>query len=670
MRALRALALTGALVVLMSAGMAGAASATDPVTLGSAYVLDQAGVMSSGDEASANSRLKDLYSSSGVDLYVVLVDQFTNPASSEDWANQVASANGLGPKQYLLAISTQGRQYYLSADSSGPLSPSQVTSIEDSIKAPLSSGDYLGAITTAANGIQSDVGGGGGGGFLTGFLIFVVIAVVVVLVIVLVVRSRRRKKATTGGGAAPTAQDELAGLDTKELERRAGSALIATDDAVKTSEQELGFAKAQFGDDSTVEFEGALTQAKANLDQAFALKQKLDDAIPDTEEERRAWNAQIVQLCEAANQGLDEKAAAFDDLRKLEQNAPEALSRTQQTQAAAAAAIATAAQHLQTLQASYAPEALATIVDNVDQATQRLDFAAQQLASAQTAIGAGNGGEAAVSIRAAEEAVGQATLLEQAIDKLGTDLADGEKHAAALIQELEADVAAASAMPDPNGQLAGVISATTQQIDAAKADLAGTQKRPLATLKALEAINQQIDGYVQGQRDAQAQAQRSQQMLGQLMLQAQAQVSAAEDYITARRGAIGADARTRLAQAGAELVQAQQLQSSDPTTALQHAQRANQLAGEALQYAQNDVGSFQNQGGGMLGGGGGGGGGGMLGAVLGGVLINSLLSGGGGGGGGMFGGGGSSGSGGGGGGFSPGSFGGGGTRSRRGGGRF
>ena len=53
-------------------------------------------------------------------------------------------------------------------------------------------------------------------------------------------------------------------------------------------------------------------------------------------------------------------------------------------------------------------------------------------------------------------------------------------------------------------------------------------------------------------------------------------------------------------------MQAQQLQTANPEQALQLAQRANQLAGQAIQYAQNDVGAFQGRRlGGMLGGGGG-----------------------------------------------------------------
>ena len=108
-----------------------------------------------------------------------------------------------------------------------------------------------------------------------------------------------------------------------------------------------------------------------------------------------------------------------------------------------------------TLAASYAPEALATVADNPEQARQRIAFADEQLAAAQAAIGAGKGGEAAVGIRAAEEAVGQAVLLQDAIDKLGRDLAEGEQSAAALIAELEQDIAAASALPDPDGRVAG-----------------------------------------------------------------------------------------------------------------------------------------------------------------------------------------------------------------------
>lgn len=665
MRLRWAAALASAAVVAVTAIGGSAALATPPVTLGSAYVLDDSDVLSSAEEAEAEQRLEQLKADTGLDLWVVYVDEFTDPSDSGEWALQTATDNGLGSTQYLLAIATESRQYNLSADSAGPLSEQQLVEIDAQVQSVLREGDWLGAVDAAADGMTAAKTGSGSG--LTWVLVVVAVGVGILLLVVFL---RRRRKTVGAGGPAGTAVPEVS---LEELARHAASALVETDDAVKTSAQELGFAKAQFGDAATVEFEQALAQAKAALDEAFTLKQQLDDETPDSEQDQRAWNTRIIALCEQANALLDEKAADFDELRKLEQNAPEALARVQQEHAKAEASLDGAAARLQVLRSSYAPEALATVADNPEQARQRLEFAQEQLTLAQAAIGGGKGGEAAVSIRAAEEAVGQAVLLENAIGKLADDLAAGEQSAAGLIAELEQDISTARALPDADGRVAAAIASTMQQIDAARANLSGPAKRPLLTLQSLEAANAQIDALVQGIRDAEAQAQRARSMVGQLIMQAQAQVSTAEDYITARRGAVGAQARTRLAEAGAALVRAQQLQTSDPQQAMQHAQRADQLAGQAIQLAQNDVGGFD--GGGMFGGGGsqGGGNGGMLGAVLGGILINSMMGGGGRSSGGLGGGlGGSLGGmlGGGRGGIRPGSFGGGGTRARRGGGRF
>ena len=673
-----ALALTTAAALLLGSsaalfGAAAAASATDPVTLAGSRVLDVSDVLSDAQEGDLDTSLRGLSSTSGVDLWVAYVPTFTNPSASDDWANQTAQRNGLGPNQYLLAVSTDGRQFYLSGDSAGPVSENQLGAIEQQrIQPALANGDWAGAAMAARDGLADAVSGGsggtdgGGGSGIWGILLVVVLLAVAALVIVIVVRSRRRAGVGGRSGGAVTDSagpaDPLAGVSTDELGRRAASALVATDDAIKTSEQELEFARAQFGDAAAAEFQTALSHAKEDLDRAFALKQQLDDRTPDTEADTRAWNAQIIDLCTHANGELDEKAKAFDELRQLEQNAPEALARIRAEHDAVAARQEAAAASLAALQRAYAAEALATIADDPAQAAERLTFAQEHLAAAEREITAGDGASAAVEIRSAEAAVAQADQLQKAIDKLGADLARGETDAAALIADIEQDLAAAAALPDSDGRLAPVVAATRQQVDAAKALLTGSAKRPLFALEGLQKANAQIDALLAGVRDAQAQAQRQGAQLNLLLNQAQGQVSAAEDYITSRRGAIGAQARTRLAEAGASLVQARQLQQSDPAQALQYAQRANDLAAQAIQSAQNDVGAFS-------GGSSGGGGGNVMGAVLGGILINSLLNGGGRGGGG-FGGGGFGGGGRSGGGMSPGSFGGGGTRSRRGGGRF
>ncbi|MFF1571953.1 TPM domain-containing protein [Leifsonia sp. NPDC058292] len=671
-----------ALALIMGAPLA--ASAQDPVELGSGHVVDQAGVVSPSDEKVIANAAAELYKDHQIDLYVVYVDQFTNPSQAADWANQTAENNNLGPKDYLLAVSTDGRAYYLSGDSEGPVSDDQLSQIENNdIEPKLKAGDWSGAAVAAANGLGDAVGGGSGG---SGFFWFFLIAIVVVgLIIFFVVRSRSKKKATTGGTATSgpaTPQSELQTMPIAELERRAGSALVLTDDAVRTSEEELGFATAQYGAQSVVPFQAALDTAKAQLTDAFKLKQKLDDAEPDSEQQTREWNAQIVQLCAAANDALDKQADAFDDLRALEKRIPEASAEIQTAAAEVQGRIAPATATLTALGERYTDASLATVHDNIAQASERLSFVTTALAAAKQKSDAGDASAAAIGVRAAEESVDQAKLLLDAVDRLGHDLATTQQTIDATIAELESDVAAARALAaagDPQGTIAGAVAATEQTLTDVTAKVAAGRVNPLEIRQRLEAANQSIDGVLQGVRDAQQQTQRAQSSLQQTLLSAKSRVSAGEDFITARRGAVGPEARTRLAEAGRLVVQAEAAAADDPVSALAQAQRADQLAEQAIQLAQQDVGGFQPSSGGLGGlfgggtSGGGGGGNGAMGAILGGILINSVL--GGGGGGGLFGGGGGGGRTGGGrigggGGFSPGSFGGGGTRSRRGGGRF
>lgn len=662
-----------ALVLALVCVPATAASATPPVDLGSGYVLDDAGVLSSADADAAEERLTQLRAETGVDLWVVFVDTFTDPDSSEAWANETADRNGLGPTQYLMAVAVDSRQFYISGDSEGPVTFDQLGAIEQQdVQPALAAEDWLGAVDAAAAGITAATGngaggtggsdGGSGGGILTVILAIAAVGAAIAVIVVFV----RRRRSGVGGGAVGTSGPPS--VPTSELTRRAASALVEMDDAIRTSTQELGFATAQFGEAATEEFSRVLAEARADLDKAFEIQQTLDDETPDSDAEVRAATTRIIELCEGAGARLDDKAEAFDELRRLEQNAPEALARVQEEREQVLGALATADATLARLRGSYADEALAAVADNPAQARSRIEFADEQIAIATAAIGAGRGGVAAVGIRAAEEAVSQARLLEQAVETLAVDLVEGERGAQALITELERDIVTASTLPDGDGRVAAAIAATRTQIDTARENLAGTARRPLAMLQGLESVDTQIDAVVQGVRDAEAAAQRARQMLAQHLLQAQAQVSAAEDYITARRGGVGAEARTRLAEAGASLVRAQQLQAADPAQALQQAQRAEQLAAQAMQRAQADVGAFS------AGPAQGGGGNGMMSAVLGGIVINSLLGGGssrgssggfGGGFGGFSGGGGRSG-----GGMRPGSFGGGGTRGRRGGGRF
>ena len=87
MRARWALGLTTAIAVLVLSS-AGVASATPPVTLSTGYVFDDVDALSAAEESQAQIRLDQLKSDTGLDLWVVYVDEFTNPSSAEDWASR------------------------------------------------------------------------------------------------------------------------------------------------------------------------------------------------------------------------------------------------------------------------------------------------------------------------------------------------------------------------------------------------------------------------------------------------------------------------------------------------------------------------------------------------------------------------------------------------------
>lgn len=637
--ALAAAAVTSALVVLS----APAALATDPVTLDPGFVTDDAGVLDQSEKQAVEDRLEQLSEASSVELFVVFVDDFTAPSDSIQWADTVADDNGLGSDQYLLAVAVEGRNYYISAASDGPLSGGKLDAIEDEILPQMRDEDWSGAIMTAADEIQGD----GGAGALRATLIVIGIVVLGLLVwlVIALVRRARRNAAIRARGAMPEKpdpNDPFSTLTDEQVQTQAGAALVRADDAITSSREELGFAVAQFGEAATAEFSGAVETAKAKMSEAFDLKQKLDDEIEDTIHDRRAWHIRIIQLCDEIDDVLEDNAEAFDELRELEQNAPRELERVRGERAAIDPVLAGAGAALANLAATYDQQALGTVTDNPAQAAERAALADRSIAGAAQAIADGRTGEAAFAIRTAEQSVAQAAQLVKAITDLGADLGRIESQAQALMAELQADIAAARQLPDATGTIAGVAAATAQQLQQAQASSTGAGRNPQRMLEALTAANTQIDAAIAQGTQAVERARRAQQMMEQTLAQAESEIRAAREYIETRRGTVGSTARTRLSQAESTLTQALDLRSSDPDAALTQAGRALDLARQATASAQADVAAMNpsryesdDWGGSIFGGGGvsRGGGSGLGGDILGGI-IGGLLSGGGGGGGG------------------------------------
>ncbi len=657
-RALRVLALSVALASAGGLALAGPAAAEPPVNVRT-EITDAAGLLGSRT-AEVTTALDSLSSATRYQLWVVLVSSFDG-RSGPEWADASATASGMGVDDILLAVAVDDRSYGISVDDAIGLSDAQLAAVAaDEVEPRLSASDWAGAAIAAARGYQDAAGGGAGsgptgasssrfpvGGLLIGLL-------VLGLVVVVVVVSRRSRRAAVGPGR-PGRDPEA--LPTAELGRRASAALVALDDAVKTSDQELGFAQAQFGLEATRAFTQVIAEAKTGLTQAFALRQQLDDAQPETEQQARAMMQQILTLCGQADAALDAQAEEFDRLRDLQARAPEVLAETRRRADEVTSRLAGGRATLTSLATTYAPAALASVSGNVDQATNLLEAARTSVDEGLGVVGTDRAAAVAL-VRAAEDAVEQAVRLLDAVDHARADLSAAGARIDAGIASLTGDVADATRLAPDDPAVGAAAAAARTALTAAAADR--TNGDPLAVVARLTSTEAALDAALGPAREQADRQERGRTQLAAALGQLTSQIRAVSDFIETRRGAVGAEARTRLAEAARLAQEAERAGATDVATALTTAQRALEMATSAQQLAEADVSHFQSSSGGPFGQGGSGGGGVSTNTlVLGGILLDSLLRGGSRGGGGFGGGGG---------GRSSGSFGGGGTRGRRGGG--
>jgi hypothetical protein len=657
-----------------------------------AQLTDDADVLDPSAESQVEDSLDQLRSAEGTQLFVVYVSSFDGVQQGQ-WAQATAEASGLGTGDALFAVAVDDRRYGYWVPDDFPLTDAEIEQLLVSDVDPLlSQDDWDGAAVALADGLAGDGGGSGDGGSGSGLGTVAVVGGIAAVAggAYLVSRSRRRRQ-----GPPPTQRlerpDPHAGVPTEQLEGQASTALLELDEAVKTSRLDLDYARLQYGQEAVAGFAEALAASEQDLARAFSLRQQLDDEHPEDEPTKRRMVTEMLQLTAAADARLDEQAEAFDRLRDLERTAPQALDALASRATALRGRLPAEEERFTALQRRYAAAALAPVADNLAQARARLDAAEQEITEARDEIAAGRSGAAVGDIRVAEDALAQTGTLMDAVARLGTDLQAAEARVAQVRAETEEDLAEARALvaggtgSGLRPQVARAEAALTAA-DAALRPADGGLPDPMAALRQLEEADIALEQALAVARDAEERVRRAAASLDQALLTARSGIAAAGDFISTRRGAVGPEARTRLAEAQRHLDLAVAQGRTDPVGGLREAQLAGALAQEALQRAQSDVAGWGGggYGPGGFGGGygpggfGGGYGGGRGGVDLGSLVLGGILFGGGrgaGGYGGSYGGGvggGSFGGGGGsrGGGRGPGSFGGSRSRGRSGGGRF
>ena len=159
--------------------------------------------------------------------------------------------------------------------------------------------------------------------------------------------------------------------------------VVDVDNAVRTSDSELALAVEEFGTAQTEPFSRAVTNAKTTLAQAFNVRQILDDAVPETQLQRRDLLTRVVVAAAKADRELDAQSEAFEKLRDLLINAPNRLDALTQQMVDLTARIGPSEQALAALHSQFDAAALTSVADNVETAKQRLAFADQNITNAR-----------------------------------------------------------------------------------------------------------------------------------------------------------------------------------------------------------------------------------------------------------------------------------------------
>jgi hypothetical protein len=637
MRLARVLSL---LVAILTAAtlVAPAAVAEPPLRLPD-YVTDNAGALSAGQLASVQQAVDTLYRDRHVRLWVVFVDSFA-PKTATAWADGTRSLSDLGNQDAILAVATGQRSYAFlvpSAAANGATS-AQVDDIRlNKVEPALHNGDWAGAAIAAANGLAglgASSGGSSGGFSLVALLIIVAIILVAIALLVLWSRRRRRKRHEAEVAAAkrvdPTDPNALAAVPLDALDELSRSIVVEVDNAVRTSTNELALAAEEFGQQQADRFNRAVENAKATLQQAFNVRQQLDDAIPETPAQRRDLLTRVVVAAARADRDLDAQTQAFHELRDLVINAPDRLDGLTQKLVDVSARIDPAQSTLTQLHSEFADTALASVARNVAAAKERLDFADHSISRARALVAkpvAGEQGELVDCVRAAESALQQAGSMLNAVDSAASDIRRAVATLPAAIADTQQGINQAVAQLTAGGlsNTAELTEARDAAVKAVTAAQTNGAADPLGAFTQLTQADADLDRLLAGVTEERETAERLGRSFDQALFTAQSRVRSVSDYIDTRRGSVGPEARTRISEAVRQLEAAQAKQKSNITEAIAHANGASLLAAQAQQLANTDVQSAQrtymNHYGGV-------GGSSNMGAVIGGIILGNILSGG------------------------------------------
>ena len=571
----------------------GMAYADSPVTITST-VTDPHSFLSDSQAQSASQSLSKL-KSGGLDAYVVLVTDFSDQAPVK-WCEAAGTKSGLSNSSLVLVIATEQRVAATCgntdqkgiADSAvvsafaaaktelGKANPldadtvvSAIQAYSSSLKAAQSSGSTTTKTRATSAARSSSTSTGDSSTFLFGsiilFFFFTVLILLPIVLITAIVRSQRKTRKTVVG-----TQEQQRVQSTLDLARM----LLDADDVVRAAEDEIEFARAQFGPDAVASFSSAIDNARALVSRGFALQRGNEDGSNPVSTQE--MNDFINRLNAAMNQLVQEKQT-FTERRNKEANIGEQVSDLLDSIAQTRNQISQAQMDLQTLKLAYSAEAIASLIGRPDQARALLD---QAETSAKEALAAQQSGQNAYeTLEVARRALALARHQLESIAQAPDQLARSSELLTAAIGSITSDISDVTRLKADPVAFKPLVESAQAAISGGHAAQNG-QGDPLAALESLRLAEAALDEALAPLRSAEERAQRAQSGIDALLSQADSEVARANQHITSHGSLVGFDARSQLSFARSALQNAHSFhnQGNDESAATQ--------ARTAITYAQ------------------------------------------------------------------------------------
>lgn len=591
------LSLLAALGVLLLGGTSAAALPADAPFSVDDQITDRAGVLSDTD--GLQSDLDRLQDEEDLQLFVVYVDSFDGQ-SGEEWTRETFETSGMGGNDVLLAVAVEDRAYGMwttedSGLSSGGLSAVQTRDVEPR----LGDDDWSGAVSAAVQGLsqdyarqQTDDSGssvlpGGGfnpfGSFFTFFLLIVLAPMALKVVGMLLSRLGKDKRSTTQAPPINQPATVMPSVSTDQMRQDVSTALVELDNAIRSSAEELEFAKAQFGEQATRQFTDALTAARSRAGEAFRIQQELDIArgagrLADPEE--RARLAQILELTRAADEELDAQEEEFTRLRDLEANVPTFLSSLRTRISEVEARLPVARQELSGLSATHPRDSLTTLATNLEQAPRLIESAKGFVATGEQHVQAGERPAAVSAARAAEDALGQADSRLEMVLSARAVLADAVTALDAALASISSDLVDVDRLKANDQVTTSAVGEARRAVDV------GTRARSggdvLGALAGLERAEHYLDQALERYRkDADRTSERTDKF-NRRYEHVRARIAVVEREINGARGMLDSGPRTLIAEASRLLAEAHASRESDLDLASERVNQAEAYAERAF----------------------------------------------------------------------------------------